>query len=123
MANVHYFKRSHNEAVVKVYVTDAAGGTVDVALSDLATPDETFDANNAIVTIKEIFWGTKNNKHVDISRADNGGYHGHYYFINAGSHEFTGFVDNVYNSGDIRIVGDGEFHCILKLTKEAGYTT
>ena len=49
MANVHYFKRSHNEAVVKVYVTDAAGGTVDVALSDLATPDETFDCNSQVL--------------------------------------------------------------------------
>jgi hypothetical protein len=43
MANVHYLKRSHNEAVIKVYVTDSSGDTVDVALSDLIADGETFD--------------------------------------------------------------------------------
>jgi len=32
-----------------------------------------------------------------------------------------GFVDNVYSNRDIRVVGDGPFHVIMKLTKESGY--
>ena len=123
MANIHYLKRSHNEAVIKVYVTNSSGDTVDVALSDLAASGETFDAGTASVTIKEIFWGCKHNKHIDISRWDGATAHGHYYFVNSGSHEYVGFVDNVYSDRDIRIICDGEFHCIMKLTKEAGYTT
>jgi hypothetical protein len=123
MANIHYLKRSHNEAVIKVYVTNSAGDTVDVALSDLAASGETFDAGTASVTIKEIFWGCKHNKHIDISRWDGATAHGHYYLVNAGSHEYVGFVDDVYSDRDIRIVGDGEFHCVMKLTKVSGYTS
>ena len=122
MSEIHYLKRSHNEAVIKVYVTDSSGDTVDIALADLIAAGETFDAGTASVTIKEIHWGCKVNKHVDVSRWDGVAPHGHYYFVNAGSLEFTGFVDNVYADRDIRIVGDGPFHCIMKLTKESGYT-
>ena len=121
MSEIHYLKRSHNEAVIKVYVTDSSGDTVDIAIADLIAAGETFDAGTASVTIKEIHWGCKVNKHVDVSRWDGVAPHGHYYFVNAGSLEFTGFVDNVYADRDIRIVGDGPFHCIIKLTKEAGY--
>lgn len=123
MANIHYLKRSHKEAVIKVYVTDAAGDTVDVDLSNLIADGETFDAGTASVTIKEIFWGCKHNKHIDISRWDGVSAHGHYYLVNAGSHEYVGFVDDVYSNRGIRIVGDGEFHCILKLTKVSGYSS
>jgi len=123
MSSIHYLKRSHNEAVIKVYVTDSSGDTVDVALSDLAAAGETFDSGTASVTIKEIFWGCKVNKHVDVSRWDGATAHGHYYFVNSGSHEYTGFVDNVYSGRDIRIIGDGPFHVIMKLTKESGYTS
>ena len=121
MSEIHYLKRSHNEAVIKVYVTDSSGDTVDIAIADLIAAGETFDAGTASVTIKEIYWGCKHNKHIDISRWDGANAHGHYYLVNAGSHEYTGFVDNVYADRDIRIVGDGPFHCIIKLTKEAGY--
>jgi hypothetical protein len=123
MSEIHYLKRSHNEAVIKVYVTDPSGDTVDVALADLIAAGETFDAGTASVTIKEIHWGCKVNKHVDVSRWDGVAPHGHYYFVNSGSLEYTGFVDNVYADRDIRIIGDGQFHCIIKLTKESGYTS
>jgi len=124
MAEVHYIKKSHGEAVLKCYKTDNAGGTIDIDIADLATDDETFDANNAIVTIKEIYWGAKKDKQIDISRKERGGsdVHGHYYLLNSGSHEFVGFVDNVYPERDIRIVGDGPFHVIIKLNKTDGYT-
>lgn len=125
MALVHYLKRSHNEAVLKCYRTDSAGGTIDVALADLVADGETFDANNAVVTVKEIFWGAKKDKQIDLTRvvpADPSGVHGHYYFTNSGSHEFVGFTDDTYANSDIRIIGDGPFHMILKLTKVSGYT-
>ena len=87
MSSIHYLKRSHNEAVIKVYVTDSSGDTVDVALSDLIADGETFDAGTASVTIKEIFWGCKHNKHIDISRWNGETAHGHYYLVNSSSHE------------------------------------
>jgi hypothetical protein len=125
MAAIHYLKKSHNEAVVKCYKTDSVGGTIDISLSNLVSEGETFDANTAVVTIREIFWGTKNNKQIDLTRVvpeDPSGVHGHYYFMGSGSHEYGGFTDNTYSDKDIRIVGDGPFHMILKLTKVSGYT-
>lgn len=125
MAQIHYLKRSHNEAVVKVYSTASAGATVDVALSNLVANGETFNANTASVTIKEIYWGTKKDKQLDLTRIvpeDPSGVHSHYYFLNAGSHEYVGFTDDTYSNKDLRIISDGPFHMILKLTKVSGYT-
>jgi hypothetical protein len=125
MAGIHYLKKSHNEAVVKCYKTDVNGGTTDISLSSLAAEDETFDANTAVVTIREIFWGAKKDKQLDLTRIvpeDPSGVHGHYYFTGTGSHEFGGFTDNTYAEKDIRIIADGAFHMILKLTKVSGYT-
>ena len=123
MAEIHYLKRSRNEAVIKVYGSEPSGGTVDVPLSSFVCAGETFDAGTASVTIKEIHWGCKVNKHVDVSRWDGAEEHGHYYFVNSGSLDFIGFVDNVYSDRDVRIVSDGKFHCIMKFTKESGYTS
>lgn len=125
MAEVHYLKRSHNEAVLKCYKTNSNGGTINISLSSLVASGETFDANTAAVTIKEIFWGTRQNKFVDITRLvpeDPSGVHGHYYLTGAGSYDFVGFVDNDYPDKDIRIIGDGPFHVIIKLGKVSGYT-
>lgn len=121
MANVHYLKRSKGEAVLKIYSTESSGETIDVDLADLATPDQTFNANNAVVTFKEIYWGAKKDKQIDVTRADNGGFHGHYYLLNSGSYDFNGFVDDVYPAGNIRVISDGPFHVILKLNKTSGY--
>jgi len=38
MASIHYLKRSTTEAVVKIYVTESAGATVDLFLADLVHP-------------------------------------------------------------------------------------
>ena len=124
MSEIHYLKRAKGEAVVKCYKTDSQGGTIDIDIADLAADDETFDANSAIVTIKEVYWGAKKDKQIDISRKERGGsdLHGHYYLIGAGSYDYNGFVDDVYSDRDIRIVIDGEGHVILKLNKTAGYT-
>ena len=123
MASIHYLKKAHGEAVIKCYTTDSSGGIIDVDIENLASDGETFDANNAIVTIKEIYWGAKKDKQIDISRKDRGGsdVHGHYYLIGAGSYDYDGFVDDVYSDRDIRIVIDGPGHVIMKLNKTAGY--
>lgn len=124
MANIHYLKRAIGEAVVKIYTTESAGETVELDIANLGNGDETFDANNAIVTIKEIYWGAKKDKQIDISRKERGGsdVHGHYYFIGAGSYDFDGFVDDVYPERNIQVLIDGPGHVILKLNKTAGYT-
>lgn len=125
MAEIHYLKRSHNEAVLKCYKTDANGGTINVALSSLVSSGETFDSNTAVVTIKEIYWGAKKDKQIDITRVvpeDPSGVHGHYYLLGTGSYDYVGFVDDTYSNKDIRIIGDGPFHVIIKLGKVSGYT-
>jgi hypothetical protein len=122
MANIHYLKRSHNEAVVKMYSVNASGETIDLALSTLATDDETFDANNAIVTVKEIYWGAKKDKQIDLTRWDGVATHGHYYLLGAGHYNYVGFTDDVYSERDLRAILDGPGHVIIKLTKVSGYT-
>lgn len=123
MSNIHYLKRSHNEAVVKMYSVESAGETIDLALSNLATDDETFDANTASVTVKEIFWGAKKDKQIDLTRWDGVETHGHYYLLGSGYYNYVGFTDDVYSDRDIRAILDGPGHVILKLTKVSGYTT
>lgn len=122
MSNIHYLKRSHNEAVVKIYSTESSGETIDLALSNLVAAGETFDSGTVSVTVKEVFWGCKAGKQIDLTRWDGVAEHGHYYLLGAGFYEYTGFVDNVYSDRDIRVVLDGPGHVILKLTKDSGYT-
>ena len=126
MATIHVLTNSKHECVLKCYRTDAGGGNVDINLaSTIVRSGETFDRNNAIVTIRAIYWGAKKDKQIDISRVinANGDLHVHYYLLDTGVYEFQGFVDDVYANSDIRIVGDGPFHVILKLGKTAGYTS
>lgn len=124
MANIHYLKRSHNEAVVKIYTTQSAGETIELDIAYLVADGETFDANTASVTITEVFWGAKKDKQIDVSRKDRGGsdVHGHYYLIGAGSYKYDGFVDDVYSDRNIQVLLDGPGHVLLKLTKVAGYS-
>jgi hypothetical protein len=126
MANVHVLKNTHNECVLKIYSTSSSGQTITANLNSsyIMLDNEQFVGDKTEVTIREIFWGTKHNKHIDVTRLlDHAANteHGHYYFVNSGSHDFTGFVDNVYANADIRIVSDGPFHMIIKLGK-SGYT-
>ena len=125
MANKHIIKLSDTEAVLKIYITASAGGTVDIDLeNDLTAPTQTF-LGNPDVGIQEIHWGAKKDKQIDVTRvvpSDPSGVHGHYYLLNTGSYKFVGFVDNVYSSRNIRIVGDGPFHVLIKLRKTSGWT-
>lgn len=124
MASIHYLKRAAGEAVVKIYETGASGDTIELDIANLISDGQTFDANSANVTIKEIFWGVKHNHFVDISRKERGGsnVHGHYYLVNAGSYDYDGFVDDVYSERNIQVDFDGPGHVILKLNKTGGYT-
>jgi hypothetical protein len=122
MANVHTLKKTDEEVVLKIYSTESNGQTIQVELDsdDILLTNETYDANTSKVTLKELFWGCKQNKHIDFSRVDDpvaNTVHGHYYLMNSGSYDFVGFVDNVYSDGAIRVVSDGAFHMILKLSK------
>ena len=125
MANKHILKLTTTEAVVKCYVTDAAGANVDISLeNDLTASGQTFSNVNVEVTIAEIYWGVKSGKQLDLTRIitpANSEVHSHYYLLNAGSYNFQGFVDDVYGNKDIRLVFDGPGHCILKLRKTSGW--
>jgi hypothetical protein len=126
MALVHTLKKVKNgEVVLKCYRTNSNGGTIQIELDDdeIKSNNETFIAGTSLVTIKEIFWGAKKDKQIDISRVTDSSantIHGHYYLTNAGHYKFTGFVDDTYANGAIRIVGDGAFHVTLVLHKN-GY--
>lgn len=124
MASIHYLKRSEGEAVVKIYTTESAGATIELDIANLVSDGQTFDANTANVTIKEIYWGAKKDKQIDVSRKQRGGsdIHGHYYFLGAGSYDYSGFVDDVYSERNIQVLLDGPGHVILKLTKTGGYS-
>jgi hypothetical protein len=122
MASKHLLKLTESEAVFKCYITESAGGTIDISLqNDLTRPNEVYSPTNSKVGIRAMYWGTKHNKFVDVSRIINlpNNLHGHYYMVNSGFHDYSGmgFVDNIYPEKDIRIVGDGPFHLMIALTK------
>lgn len=121
MALKHILKLTEHEAVVKCYVTASGGDTVDISLqTDLSRPNEVYVPGVSQVSIRQIYWGTKQNKQLDIVRVvpeDPNGIHSHYYFTNSGSYDYKGFVDNIYPTKDIRIIGDGAFHVIFVLAK------
>lgn len=135
MSKIHILKNTETEAVVKIYTTENTD-TIDLSLETwLTTPTQVYipglnDApetdghfapyTGSHVFIAGIWWGLKAGKQLDIQRIiDESTVHGHYYFVNAGQHEFDhhGFVDRIYANKDIRFVFDGPGHCILKLRK------
>lgn len=126
MALKHVLKLTDTEAVLKCYLTDPAGGTIDISLeTDLTAPNQILNGETLDVGIQEIFWGAKKDKQIDITRlitSANNEVHSHYYLTNSGSYDFVGFVDNVYSNKDIRITADGACHVILKLRKTKGWT-
>ena len=125
MANVHVLKNTLQETVLKVYGTSNSGDTINIALDgpNIANSGQQFIGTQSQVHIKEIYWGAKKDKQIDLTRVDDpvaNTVHGHYYLINGGYYDFVGFTDNVYANSDIRIASDGPFHVILKLHKN-GY--
>lgn len=122
MANIHIIKQTENEVVLKIYSTSSSGQVISANLdsSYICSSDERFDGSKSEVTIREMYWGAKKDKQIDLTRVINHStntVHGHYYLLNSGTHNFQGFVDNVYANCDIRITSDGPFHMMLKLGK------
>ena len=140
MALKHIIKHTETEIVFKCYITESAGGDIDLSLATDMTkstqvyvtpdsiPNETSGAlvqyTGSRVSITGIWWGLKKDKQLDITRIINPTgpvLHSHYYLINAGFYDFQNlgdFNDRVYANKDIRLIFDGPGHCILRLRKE-----
>lgn len=139
MASKHILKNTDTEIVIKCYITDSAGGTVDISLENDCTkatqvyvpattiPDESGGAfvehTGSAVNITGIWWGLKQGKQLDVTRVINGVtpvLHNHYYLLGAGAYDYAGaeFSDRVYANKDLRLIFDGPGHCILRLRKE-----
>ncbi len=139
MSLKHIIKHTETEIVFKCYITESAGGNVDLSLTTDMTkstqvyvtpdsiPDETGGAlvqyTGSRVFITGIWWGLKKDKQLDITRILNPTgpvLHSHYYLINAGYYDYahSGIADRVYANKDIRLAFDGPGHCIIRLRKE-----
>lgn len=137
MSLKHIIKHTETEIVFKCYVTNSAGGDVDISVQNdctkstqvyvapLSVPDETGGAlvnyTGSRVYITGIWWGLKKDKQLDITRILNPTgpvLHSHYYLLNAGYYDYDDFSDRVYANKDIRLSFDGPGHCILRLRKE-----
>jgi len=140
MALKHIIKHTETEIVFKCYVTDSAGGDIDLSLENNMTkstqvyvaptsvPDETggglVQYTGSRVFITGIWWGLKKDKQLDITRIINPTgpvLHSHYYLLNAGYYDYDDFSDRVYANKDIRLTFDGPGHCVIRLRKE-GWT-
>ena len=142
MASKHILKHTESEIVFKCYITDSAGGTVDLSVQNDMTkdtqvyvtpasiPDESgggfANYTGSRVYISGIWWGLKSGKQLDLARiiTQPSTLHNHYYLLDAGSYDFLegGFMDRIYANKDIRLVFDGPGHCIVRLRKE-GWNT
>lgn len=137
MAGKHIVQHTETEIVFKCYITDSNGGSIDLSLQNDMTkstqsyvtptsiPDESGGAlvqyTGSRVYITEIWWGCKHNKHWDIARILDPAVptlHNHYYLVNAGYYDYTGFADRIYANKDLRLTSDGPAHLIIKLRKE-----
>lgn len=137
MATKHILKHTETEIVLKCYITESAGGNVDISIqTDCTKPTQVYvtgtndspetdghfaSYEGSRVYITGLWWGLKKDKQLDITRIiDPTGpvLHGHYYLINAGNYEYKDFSDRVYANKDIRLAFDGPGHCIIRLRKE-----
>jgi hypothetical protein len=137
MALKHIIKHTETEIVFKCYITESAGGNVDLSLTNDMTkstqvyvapasvPDETggglVQYTGSRVFITGVWWGLKKDKQLDITRIINPTgpvLHGHYYLTNSGFYDYDEFSDRVYANRDIRLAFDGPGHCIIRLRKE-----
>ena len=138
MALKHIIKHTETEIVLKCYITESAGGNIDISVQTDCTkstqvyvaptsiPDESttggfFDYTGSRVYITGLWWGLKKDKQLDVTRIVNPTgpvLHGHYYLIGTSFYEYTDFSDRVYANRDIRLAFDGPGHCIVRLRKE-----
>lgn len=137
MALKHILKHTETEIVLKCYITESAGGNIDISVENDCTkstqvyvtptsiPNETgggfFDYTGSRVYITGLWWGLKKDKQLDITRIINPTgpvLHGHYYLLGTGVYDYKDFSDRVYANRDVRLVFDGPGHCIIRLRKE-----
>lgn len=137
MSTKHILKNTETEIVIKCYITESAGGDIDISIqNDCTKPSQVYvtgtndsseiDGHFATyagsrVYITGIWWGLKKDKQLDITRVVNTVgpvLHSHYYLLGAGAYDYRDFVDRVYANKDIRLTFDGPGHCILRLRKE-----
>lgn len=137
MASKHILKNTETEIIFKCYVTDSAGGTVDISVENNCTkstqvyvaptsiPNESndgfFEYTGSRVYITGLWWGLKKDKQLDITRIIDTVapvLHSHYYLINAGHYDYKDFSDRIYANRDLRLMFDGPGHCIIRLRKE-----
>lgn len=137
MANKHILKNTDTEIVLKCYLLDNGGGTIDISvetdctkstqvyIAPTSVPDEQdgsfVEYNGSRVTITGLWWGLKTGKQLDVTRILNPVgpvLHGHYYLSGTGVYQFDDFSDRVYANKDIRLIFDGPGHCIIRLRKE-----
>ena len=137
MALKHILKNTETEIVFKCYITDSAGGNIDISVQNDCTkasqvyvtpdsiPDESadgfWDYTGSRVYITGLYWGLKKDKQLDITRIIDPvapTLHGHYYLIGSGAYDYKDFSDRVYANRDIRLIFDGPGHCIIRLRKE-----
>ena len=137
MALKHILKNTETEIVFKCYITDSAGGNIDISVQNdctkasqvYVTPDSIpnesadgfWDYTGSRVYITGLYWGLKKDKQLDITRIIDPvapTLHGHYYLLGAGSYDYKDFSDRVYANRDIRLIFDGPGHCIIRLRKE-----
>lgn len=141
MSLKHILKHTETEIVFKCYITDSAGGNVDISVQNDCTktatqqyvtpdivPNETgggfFEYTGSRVYITGLWWGLKKDKQLDITRILDPvvpTLHSHYYLINSGFYDYIrhgDFSDRVYANRDIRLSFDGPGHCIIRLRKE-----
>jgi hypothetical protein len=137
MALKHIIKHTETEVVLKCYITESAGGNIDISVqNDLTKSTQVYVAPTSVpdeiggglvqytgsrVFITGIWWGLKKDKQLDITRIINPTgpvLHGHYYLTNSGFYDYDEFSDRVYANRDIRLVFDGPGHCIIRLRKE-----
>lgn len=137
MANKHILKNTDTEIVLKCYLLENSGGTIDISvetdctkstqvyIAPTSVPDEQdgsfVEYNGSRVTITGLWWGLKTGKQLDVTRILNPVgpvLHGHYYLSGTGVYQFDDFSDRVYANKDIRLIFDGPGHCIIRLRKE-----
>jgi hypothetical protein len=139
MSTKHLLKHTETEAVFKCYITDSAGGTVDISVqNDLTKSTQQYvaptsipnESSNGLTTpvytgsrvyITGIWWGLKKDKQLDITRIIDPvapTIHSHYYLTNSGSYDYKDFSDRIYANKDLRLIFDGPGHCIIRLRKE-----
>lgn len=137
MSTKHIIKHTETEIVLKCYITESAGGTVDISIQNDCTKSTqvyvtgtndspetdghfaTYAGSRVYIT--GIWWGLKKDKQLDITRIINPTgpvLHGHYYLLGAGVYDYKDFSDRVYANSDIRMIFDGPGHCIIRLRKE-----